>query len=1283
MVSLKHFPLEIDNVTEIQDITVTTVCVSTDAGFQCECEEQFAWPYSTCITYGACDSISGGICTCIKGFPADGSSCQLISELLVQTEYEIDVELNVTDVATVDFLRILLNNGSAFTTNTVVNVTQIAFTTVCSPIGGGYQCRCEDQYRWSCDQCQTYGSCDNITGDTCGCINGIPADGQYCQSLDQYNFTNCSDTTTAPPPFVYLYILHVELNSTDVEAVRELRKISYPISINSYIEISDVNITTVCSPIGGGYQCRCEDQYRWSCDQCQTYGSCDNITGDTCGCINGIPADGQYCQSLDQYNFTNCSDTTTAPPPFVYLYILHVELNSTDVAAVIELSKISYPISINSYIEISDVNISTVCSPIGGGYQCRCEDQYRWSCDQCQTYGSCDNITGDTCGCINGIPADGQYCQSLDQYNFTNCSDTTTAPPPFVYLYILHVELNSTDVEAVRELRKISYPISINSNIEISDVNISTVCSPIGGGYQCRCEDQYRWSCDQCQTYGSCDNITGDTCGCINGIPADGQYCQSLDQYKSTTPTPPINTTFQVPTRNTSIASTTAATTKHVTHQYNLFIELKTTDDAAVGKIRNLSFTISINNDLQISDLKISTVCFPNNTTYQCRCEDQYAWPCDMCSTFGECSNIQDNTCRCINALPPNDTYCQPLSELDTCRMQTTIGTTTITPFVNTSTSDSATTASTFGTSTQAATNATTNTTALTDSTTEASTGFNTTAPTTLVTDSLPVFTNATTTTPQPMTSSVTNSTTEATTGFNTTTPTTLVTDSLPVFTNATTTTPQPMTSSVTNSTTEATTWFNTTTPTTLVTDSLPVFTNATTATPQPMTSSVTNSTTEATTWFNTTTPTTLVTDSLPVFTNATTATTQPMTSSVTNSTTEATTGFNTTTPTTLVTDSLPVFTNATTATPQPMTSSVTNSTTEATTGFNTTTPTTLVTDSLPVFTNATTATPQPMTSSVTNSTTEATTGFNTTTPTTLVTDSTTEATTWFNTTTPTTLVTDSLPVFTNATTTTPQPMTSSVTNSTTEATTGFNTTTPTTLVTDSLPVFTNATTATPQPMTSSVTNSLPVFTNATTTTPQPMTSSVTTTTTEKSTPAPSTSASTTSISASTATSMTSVSTTTTTASPQTTLTTTSAPSTKTTTTTTNAPKPSTSSTKGTTALASTTITSERPVEATDIPMSVELDLEFIDKYNDKTSQEFRDLSSRIAEALGEPYTRLTGYIGVSVTDLRPGSVIADFTVKMSGPVDLTEITEANSRLDKALGPIARVLATPTAEYNT
>ena len=58
-----------------------------------------------------------------------------------------------------------------------------------------------------------------------------------------------------------------------------------------------------------------------------------------------------------------------------------------------------------------------------------------------------------------------------------------------------------------------------------------TVCSPKSGGFQCRCEDQYRWSCDLCQKYAPCDIITNDTCGCINAIPPDGQYCQSLDQH--------------------------------------------------------------------------------------------------------------------------------------------------------------------------------------------------------------------------------------------------------------------------------------------------------------------------------------------------------------------------------------------------------------------------------------------------------------------------------------------------------------------------------------------------------------------------------------------------------------------------------------------------------------------------------------------------------------------------------------------------------------------------------
>ncbi|XP_054900683.1 uncharacterized protein LOC129369293 [Poeciliopsis prolifica] len=677
--NVTSYPLQLDNTTEIQNITVTTVCVSTETGFRCECEEQFAWPYRTCITYGACDSVSSGVCKCVSAIPADGSSCQLISELLVQTEYVIDLELNLTDTATVDFLRRLLSNGSNFLTlSPTVNVTQLDVSTVCSPISGDYQCRCEDQYRWPCDQCVTYGSCDNITGDTCGCISGIPADGQYCQAEDQYNFTSCPASTRAPELLVQTeYVIDLELNLTDTATVDFLRRLlsngSNFLTLSPTVNVTQLDVSTVCSPISGDYQCRCEDQYRWPCDQCVTYGSCDNITGDTCGCISGIPADGQYCQAEDQYNFTACLTTTPltpTTPPVIYQYMLYVELNSTDVTAVEKLRNINNTISINRNFRISDVNITTVCSPISGDYQCRCEDQYRWPCDQCVTYGSCDNITGDTCGCISGIPADGQYCQAVDQYNFTSCPAPTLIPSPHpLYEYVIDIELKAADDDVVAELRNITYPVSINSNIQISDVNISTVCSPISGDYQCRCEDQYRWPCDKCVTYGSCDNITGDTCGCISGIPADGQYCQAEDQYNFTAC--PITTTTPQPTSPPFF------------HQYLLSIELNSTDVTAVEKLRNINNTISINRNFRISDVNITTVCSTISGDYQCRCEDQYRWPCDQCVTYGSCDNITGDTCGCINGIPADGQYCQAVDQYNftACPITTTTPQPTSPPF--------------------------------------------------------------------------------------------------------------------------------------------------------------------------------------------------------------------------------------------------------------------------------------------------------------------------------------------------------------------------------------------------------------------------------------------------------------------------------------------------------------------------------------------------------------------------------------------------------------------------
>ncbi|XP_078130151.1 uncharacterized protein LOC144533011 [Sander vitreus] len=618
------------------------------------------------------------------------------SALLAPVEYEVDVELNVTNIETVDYLRSLLDNGSfTLALSPTVNVTDIHITTVCYSNGTSFQCRCEDQYVWSYNNCLTYGACDEITDETCGCINSIPTNGQYCQPKKVL-------------PVVYEYQISIEVNTTDVDQLRKaVTIIPFPVQINSQITILDANITTVCSRDDTGFQCRCEDDYLWPCDKCATYGECDGSANNTCGCIKAIPRDGLYCQSIHHQNFSVCPRATISPstaPPGLQ-YILSVELNTIDVMLInllrTILREISYPFSINNNIQISEANISTVCYPSSGGYHCLCEDQYRWPCDQCFLYGSCDNITDDTCGCINAIPPDGRYCQPADQYNFTACHATTPSPPPtnstpvtttdsntttattivttppVLYEYIISVELNTTDVMLINQLRtilrNISYPFSINNRIQISEANISTVCYPSSGGYHCLCEDQYRWPCDQCFLYGSCDNITDDTCGCINAIPPDGRYCQPADQYNftachATTPSPPpTNSTPVTTTDSNTTTATTIVTTPPVLYEYIISVELNTTDVMLINQLRtilrNISYPFSINNRIQISEANISTVCYPSSGGYHCLCEDQYRWPCDQCFLYGSCDNITDDTCGCINAIPPDGRYCQPADQ--------------------------------------------------------------------------------------------------------------------------------------------------------------------------------------------------------------------------------------------------------------------------------------------------------------------------------------------------------------------------------------------------------------------------------------------------------------------------------------------------------------------------------------------------------------------------------------------------------------------------------------------
>ncbi|XP_053301824.1 uncharacterized protein LOC128460608 [Pleuronectes platessa] len=690
---------------------MSEVCYLNGSTFQCRCEDQYVWSSTDCAKYEACDEITNDTCSCISSIPSNGHYCQPKTAPPVVYTYLISVELNIADVGLINPLRTILSNISYPISINHMQISDVIISTVCSLSSSGYQCRCEDQYRWSCDQCFMYGSCDNITSDTCGCINAIPADGQHCQPVDQYI-----------SPVVYEYIITMELNTTDVTVIDRLRNISYPVSINNNTQVSGMNISTVCSPNSIGYQCRCEDQYRWSCDQCFTYGSCD-ITSHTCGCINAIPADGQHCQPVDQYNFTFCSvGTTTLSPttsPVLYEYIITIELNTTDVTVIDRLRNISYPVSISNNTQVSGTNISTVCSQSSSGYQCRCEDQYRWSCDQCFMYGSCDNITSNTCGCIKAIPADGQHCQPFDQYNFTFCSvRTTTLSPttsPVLYEYIITIELNTTDVTVIDRLRNISYPVSISNNTQVSGTNISTVCSQSSSGYQCRCEDQYRWSCDPCFMYGSCDNITSNTCGCIKAIPADGQHCQPLTDdliCPSTTP-PVVTTTTAATTRNTTafLTPTTTATTDST-----LTTHMNTTTAATTTVTDSTPATTNVNTTTVTSTTVVTIT-----------------------------TTIVATTMNTTAFLTPTTTAITD-STLTTHMNTITAPTTTVTNSTSATTHVNTTTVTSTTVVTNSTPNATTNMTTTTAATPTV-TNFNTTTQTTVVTNSTPVATTVMNTT--------------------------------------------------------------------------------------------------------------------------------------------------------------------------------------------------------------------------------------------------------------------------------------------------------------------------------------------------------------------------------------------------------------------------------------------------------------------------------------------------------------------------------------------------------
>ncbi|XP_034018009.1 adhesion G protein-coupled receptor F5-like isoform X2 [Thalassophryne amazonica] len=453
----------------------------------------------------------------------------------------------------------------------------------------------------------------------------------------------------------------------------------------------------------------------------------------------------------------------------------------------------------------------------------------------------------------------GTQINITDALTVTACSVTPTSPPttPFLFEYVVSIELNiSNGIDGLRTiLINISYPITINNQIEIHEINIFTDLTPL------TTSDVTRTTTETTPT------ITATT----NSTPVTTTHVNTTTTITVTTNSTPL-TTSDVPRRTTEKTSTiTAATnstpvaTTHV-NMTNTTITVTrnstpfTTPD--VTRTTETTPTISaITNMTSVAASRTTTLttAVTNTTTVA---------PPHVNMTTTPTITVTTNT----TPLTPSDVTRTTTETTPTITVTT--NTTPLTPSDVTRTT----------TETTPTITVTTNTTLLTPS--------DVTRTTTETTPTITVTTNTTPLTPSDVTRTTTETTPTITVTTNTTplTPsdvtrtTTETTPTITVTTNTTPLTPSDVTRTTTETTPTITVTTNTTplTPsdvtrtTTEATPTITVTTNATPLTP----SDVTRTTTE-------TTPTiTAITKKTSVATSRTTTRTTALTTTATRAST-------------------------------------------------------------------------------------------------------------------------------------------------------------------------------------------------------------------------------------------------------------------------------------------------------------------------------------------------------------------------------------------------------------
>ncbi|XP_060707259.1 adhesion G protein-coupled receptor F5-like [Hemiscyllium ocellatum] len=129
---------------------------------------------------------------------------RLKRNVIQQREYELDIEVNITENFSDDDLKLLLNSIvypiSVPFENGTLNITNINITTVCRNVNNETQCTCEGGFIWNSTFCSKYQSCSgSITeGQSCDCIRSEPTEGMFCmsESIMTTPTTSTMSTTT-------------------------------------------------------------------------------------------------------------------------------------------------------------------------------------------------------------------------------------------------------------------------------------------------------------------------------------------------------------------------------------------------------------------------------------------------------------------------------------------------------------------------------------------------------------------------------------------------------------------------------------------------------------------------------------------------------------------------------------------------------------------------------------------------------------------------------------------------------------------------------------------------------------------------------------------------------------------------------------------------------------------------------------------------------------------------------------------------------------------------------